>query len=120
MKNQNLYKRFLCSLKGLRAAWESEKSFRTQVVITLVIIPTIIFLKASALWWGIFLLIIGATLASELFNTALEGLCDHVRPEIHPQIGRIKDCAAAAVFMLSLASCLIFLTFLLEKFGYLS
>lgn len=119
MKNQNLYKRFLYSVQGLKAAWETEKSFRSQIMITLIIIPTIIYLKASALWWAIFLLIIGATLASELFNTALENFCDLVHPEIHPQIGRVKDCAAAAVFMLSLASCLIFLIFLLEKFGFL-
>ena len=43
-------------------------------------------------------LILAATLllAVETLNTAVEMLCDHLHPEPHPQIGRIKDVAAAA------------------------
>ena len=64
-----------------------------------IIIPTITYLKASPAWWGIFLLIIGATLAAELFNTSLEYLCDRLHPDYDPQIGKVKDCAAAAVLI---------------------
>lgn len=115
MKNQNLYQRFLYSVQGLKSAWGTEKSFRSQVIMAIIIIPTITYMKASPEWWGIFLLIIGATLSAELFNTAIEYLCDHVHPDHHPQIGKVKDCAAAAVLLLSLTSVLIFLAFLIEK-----
>lgn len=118
MKNQNLFFRILYSLRGLKSAWGTEKSFRTQVVIACLIIPTIAFLKATPIWWAIFILIIGATLAAELFNTALEYLCDLVNPDFHPEIGRAKDCAAAAVLVLSVASILIFIFFLSEKLGH--
>jgi diacylglycerol kinase (ATP) len=33
----------------------------------------------------------------ELLNTAVEKLCDHVTAAQHPDIGRIKDMASAAV-----------------------
>lgn len=117
MKNQNLFIRFLYSLQGIKHAWGTEKSFRSQAIITLLLIPTIAYLKATPEWWAIFILIIGATLAAELFNTALEYICDLLHPDYHPQIGKAKDCAAAAVLVLSIASLFIFLAFLLGKFG---
>jgi diacylglycerol kinase (ATP) len=40
-------------------------------------------------------------IAAELFNTAIERLADQLRPELHPQIRIVKDCAAAAVLVLS-------------------
>lgn len=115
MKNQRLFQRFLNSLAGLKCAWVTENSFRTQVLITVLVLPVLFYLRPSALWWGVFLTIIGATLAAELFNTALEYLCDHLHPEFHPQIGMAKDCAAAAVLVLSLTSVFIFIVFVCER-----
>lgn len=117
MKNQNLYRRFIYSLQGLKSAWITEVSFRSQLIMTFLVICTVIYLKATALWWAIFILIIGATLAAELFNTALEYLADLVHPEFHPQIGKVKDCAAASVLVLSVASILIFIAYLFDKFS---
>ncbi|MFA6237606.1 MAG: diacylglycerol kinase [Bacteriovorax sp.] len=116
MKNQNFYRRLLFSLNGIRSAWKSEISFRTQTVITALVIIALIFLRPSVQWTAIFTLIIGATLASELLNTALEYMIDVLHPGLHPQIGKAKDCAAAAVLVLSLSSILIFLLFLYDKF----
>lgn len=115
MKNQRLLTRFNNSLQGLKCAWLTENSFRTQIFITIIVIPTIYFLNASPVWWGIFLVIIGATIAAELFNTALEYLCDVLHPEFHPQIGMAKDCAAAAVLILSITSVLVFAAFIFER-----
>lgn len=39
----------------------------------------------------------GLMLIAEIFNTAIEELCDFVQPNFEPRIGRIKDMAAAAV-----------------------
>lgn len=118
MKNQNLYRRFLYSLNGIKSAWNSEASFRSQLVMTVMVICTVAYLKATPTWWAIFILIIGATLAAELFNTSLEYLSDLIHPEFHPLIGKVKDCAAASVLVLSLASIFIFIAYLLDKFSY--
>jgi len=114
-KNQALHKRFYFSLLGLKWAWLSEVSFRSQVILTIFTLIIVAYLGADPIWWGIFFLIIGATLSAELFNTSLEALADLVHPDFHPQIGKVKDTAAAAVLILSVASVLIFIVFLYSK-----
>ena len=116
MKNQNILKRFCYALQGLKFAWKSERSFRAQAIITICVIVVLFILKASLVWWGIILLAIGATLAAELINTGMESMLDFLHPSHHVQIGRAKDCAAAAVLVLSLASIFIFIAFLLDRF----
>ncbi len=117
-KNQALHKRIYFSLLGLKWAWLSEVSFRSQVVMTFLAFIIIAYLGADPLWWGLFISIIGVTLAAELFNTALEALADLLHPDFHPQIGRVKDTAAAAVLLLSVASVLIFIAFLFSKWKF--
>ncbi len=117
MKNQNFRKRLLFALNGLRSAWLSERSFRVQIIIGTIVIITLFFLKASLFWWAIIILVIGATLAAELMNTALEFMLDVLYPNYHAQIGKAKDCAAAAVLVLSCSAILIFMAFLYEKFA---
>jgi len=116
MKNKNFLKRLIHALQGLQAAWLSERSFRTQVIMTVLVLLSLIVLKPSAVWAALIVLVIGATLGAELLNTALEYVIDLLHPEIHPQIGKAKDCAAAAVLVLSFSSILIFLFFLYDKY----
>ncbi|MDY6860563.1 MAG: diacylglycerol kinase [Pseudomonadota bacterium] len=37
-------------------------------------------------------------------NSALEALIDHLHPDIHPEVGVVKDIAAAAVLVASLGA----------------
>jgi diacylglycerol kinase (ATP) len=61
--------------------------------------------------------VIGLVWMAELFNTAIEQLCDMVCPQQHPQIKFIKDVSAAAVFVTALIAvitgCIIFIPALL-------
>ena len=116
MKNQNFLKRVFFATQGLKNAWLSERSFRAQIIIAFIVISTLIFLKAKILWWAIIILVIGATLAAELINTALEYMVDLLHPNYHSQIGKAKDCAAAAVLVLSCSGIFIFIAFLYENF----
>jgi diacylglycerol kinase (ATP) len=116
MKNQNFLKRLIFSLQGLRSAWSSERSFRSQIFFAVLVIVCLIFFKASLLWSSIIILVIGATLAAELINTSLEYMLDLLHPNYHSQIGRAKDCAAAAVLVLSCSAIFIFIAFLYDKF----
>ena len=49
-------------------------------------------------------LTVAFVLAAEIVNTALEGLADHLHPEQHPAIKAVKDCAAGAVLVASVAA----------------
>jgi diacylglycerol kinase (ATP) len=117
MKNQKFLKRLQFSLHGFKSAWQTENSFRTQVMITVIVIAVLTYLRPSLQWTAVFILVIGATLAAELLNTSLEYMIDFLHPGIHTQIGKAKDCAAAAVLVLSLSSIFIFILFLVEKFN---
>ncbi len=50
---------------------------------------------------------IGLVWMAELFNTAIEQLCDMVCPEQHPTIKVIKDLSAAAVLVAALVAVII-------------
>jgi diacylglycerol kinase len=52
---------------------------------------------------------------TEMLNTALEFLSDFVSPDIHPQIKKVKDVAAAAVLIASIGAAVIGLMIFLPK-----
>lgn len=104
MKNQSLFYRLGFALAGLTTTWRSEHSFKTHVVATVAVLAVLLWLKPAPLWWAIAALTIGFVLAAEVFNTAVEGLADHLHPEQHPAIKVVKDCAAGAVLIASIAA----------------
>lgn len=104
MKNQELISRLAYALAGLKSAWRTENSFKTHVVAAVAVVAVLAWLRPAALWWAIAAVTIAFVLAAELFNTAVEGLADHLHPEQHPAIKTVKDCAAGAVLVASVAA----------------
>ncbi|MGA9335905.1 MAG: diacylglycerol kinase [Rudaea sp.] len=99
---KQIYKAFIWSLKGLRAGWSFEASFRLEVYLCIVLFPTGLWLGSGAvekvLLCGSILLVLSA----ELLNSAVEAVVDKVSPEFHELAGRAKDMGSAAVFLLML------------------
>jgi undecaprenol kinase len=103
-KNHSQMARFGFALAGLRAAWQREASFRTEVIIgALVLIGLVLWRPPWFVWVGCSFSM-AMVLAAELFNTAIENLCDVLHPDQHPLIKIAKDCGSAAVFMAVLNS----------------
>lgn len=50
---------------------------------------------------------IGAVMAAEAFNTAIERLVNLVSPEWHPIAGEVKDIAAGAVLICAITAAII-------------
>ena len=98
------------SLNGLRAAWVHEEAFRLESIVTLFLMPTVFLVGDSPLEYLILALSLLALIVAELFNSAIEGLCDHVNPTHHALIGRIKDYCAAAVFLVILIVITLWIT----------
>ena len=96
---REVWKALIWSLKGLRAGWRHEASFRLEVCLSVILFPLGIWLGhgpiEKILLSGSLLLV----LAIELLNSALEALVDHVCPDIHPMAERAKDMGSAAVFI---------------------
>lgn len=116
MKNQPFIKRMGFAANGIAAAFRMESSFRLQCLATLMVVIVLTWSKPAMVWWALLLLNCGLVLAAELFNTALEHLIDHLHPGLHPSIKIAKDCAAGAVFILSMSAICIFVAFLLDAF----
>lgn len=57
--------------------------------------------------WLAIVLCIGAVLALEAVNTAVEAVCDQVSPQFAPLVKRAKDVAAAAVLIMALAAIVV-------------
>lgn len=93
---------FVFAWQGIRAAWRGEFNFRLEVVAALFATMLSLYLEVTAVEFLLVAISISLVLVAELFNTALEELCDKFSAEHDPHIGRIKDFSAAAV---SLASC---------------
>ena len=114
MKNQPFFKRMGFALSGIAVALRLESSFRLQCLAALMVVIVLAWSKPAMVWWALLLLNCGLVLAAELFNTALEHLIDHLHPGLHPSIKIAKDCAAGAVFILSISAASIFVAFLME------
>lgn len=112
-KGQTFTTRLGYALAGLRAAWRQEASVRTHAVATVAVVALLVFSHASALWWAVMALTVGAVVSAELLNTAIEALADHLHPARHPAIGVCKDVAAGAVLISTLAALAVGLAFLI-------
>ncbi len=104
MKNQSLPRRLGFALAGLAGALRTERSFRIHVAAAAVVGGVLAWFRPPPVWWAIGILTVVAVLASELVNTAIEHLADHLHPDRHPSIKAVKDCAAAAVLIASLGA----------------
>jgi len=88
------------SFQGLRAAWQVESSFRTEVFLFALLAPLGWYFGQTPVER---VLLIGSpllVLAAELLNSAIEALIERYGPEQHELAGRAKDMGSAAVFVL--------------------
>jgi diacylglycerol kinase (ATP) len=99
---RQIWRALIWSMKGLRAGWTFEASFRLEVYLCLILFPLGLWFGRGgvekALLCGSILLVLSA----ELLNSAVEAVVDKVSPEFHELAGRAKDLGSAAVFLLML------------------
>ncbi|MGH8297793.1 MAG: diacylglycerol kinase [Steroidobacteraceae bacterium] len=98
-KNRDLLHRFGFALAGLLYAVRAERSVRLEAILFVLVMAALAVLRPGPLWWAAVMLASAGVLATELLNTAIEALADHLSPEQHPRIRVVKDCAAAAVMI---------------------
>jgi len=97
---KQIYKALLWSLKGLRAGWTYEASFRLEVYLSVLFAPLGLWLGRGPLEKALLVGSLILVMAAELLNSAIEAVVDKVSPEFHELAGRAKDMGSAAVFLL--------------------
>lgn len=89
---------------GLAASLRTQRNLRIQAVVAIAVIVAAALLHFDALRLAVLVLTIGAVLAAELFNTALEHTVDCAAPQENEHARRAKHAGAAAVLAASLAA----------------
>ncbi len=102
-----IVKKFAYAFAGLHAGWQSESSFRFQVVIGALVILAGLFFGISRFEWLFVSLAIGMVLSLEMINTVLEKFLDIVNPELDERVRKVKDMAAGVVFIASMTATVI-------------
>ncbi|MGB6267452.1 MAG: diacylglycerol kinase family protein [Olleya sp.] len=103
------------AFKGMLILLKTEASIKIQFVIAVFVTSLGFWLNISATEWIMQCFAIGLVMSIEGVNTAIEAIADFVHPEHHKKIGFIKDVAAGAVFMASIAASIIGLIIYIPK-----
>ena len=103
------------ALRGALLLIKTEASIKIQIFIALVMTALGFYFDISNTEWILQIIAIALVLGIEGMNTAVEKIADFIHPEFHEKIGFIKDIAAGAVMMVSIASAIIGMIIYLPK-----
>jgi len=108
-KNKNILDATLNAMNGVKELVQ-EKSARRELI--LIVIAISFFCYKPNVYTVLIAVLSLVLLAVEALNTAIEKTCDLIDLKEHPEIKKIKDLGAAAVFIILLAMGLIFIRYL--------
>lgn len=100
-------KSFHLAFSGIWFNLKHEPNFLIQLIAAFLVVVLGIYFGISRVEWLFVILSIGAVLAAETLNTAIEKICDRFIDEQDFSVKIIKDSAAAAVLLTSIAAALI-------------
>lgn len=89
----------LCSIQGLKNCFLSEKSFRFEIILGIIIIFYLLLFKIPLIRCLFIMIFFVLILIFELFNTSIEKICDLYTKEYNKHIRDIKDMASACVLL---------------------
>ena len=98
---------FVYAINGIIHTFRQEKNILIQSIFAVASIIAGIIFKISPMEWIAIVLCIGMVFACEIINTAIETIVDFISPEHHKKAGLIKDLAAGAVLVMSIASAIV-------------
>ena len=110
---------FVYAYNGIRAAIEEERNFRFHLCAALYACLAAYWARLSAVEWALIVLCVGAVLALELVNSAIERAVDKPDTTHWWTAGAAKDMAAGAVLVMALATLVIAVFLFIPRFGVL-
>lgn len=94
----------LYALNGLSVLFLEEHNSRIHIAIVIVVVTAGFLLKISNTEWLVICILIALVFSLEIINSAIENICDYISPQWNEVIKKVKDLAAAAVFVSSVIS----------------
>ncbi len=114
---KRIFSATLNSLRGLRYGFKAEAALREELILLAVGLVLGLFIAPTVAWYVAMIGVLLVLLGIEFLNTAIEKLADHVTPEHHIDIGRIKDYGSSAVFCGICLAGIIWLAALVLRLG---
>ena len=112
---KTLLKSFTYAITGIRLMLTGERNFRIHIIAMLCVIAAGIIFSISQTEWCIIIIAIGCVLTAEALNSAIEKLSDVASPGYNELIKKVKDIAAGAVLMMSVAAAIVGLIIFIPK-----
>lgn len=97
MKNKTFFQSICCAFSGLSYALKTEKNFKYYLGIAGFFLIVNILLRVELILYIPYVIPVFGVFAAELFNTAVEHLCNMISTDIRSEIRIIKDIGAGAV-----------------------
>ncbi|PJJ67262.1 diacylglycerol kinase family protein [Chryseobacterium geocarposphaerae] len=107
MRKPSIHISFFNAFRGVFLMVKSERNFQIELLAFFINLFSIFYLKLSTIDTIFILLVSSGVLIAEIFNTAIEKICDIVQPEFDQRIGFIKDISAGAVVLMTLLSVVV-------------
>ncbi|MBW6489017.1 diacylglycerol kinase [Sulfurimonas sp.] len=102
MRNQpkyNFFKNTGYALNGLKDLIRTETSFKIELILTIILLPLIIFIDATLIHKALLFISLTGMLLAEATNSAIERVVDLVTLDHHHMAGRAKDVGSTIVFL---------------------
>jgi len=100
-------KSFEYAFRGLWHLLKEEHNYRIHIVVMIAVVAAGFIFRIEEWEWIAVIICIGLVLALEAINSALENFLDFVSPEKHEKVMKIKDLAAGAVLVFSIAAAIV-------------
>jgi len=97
-------KSFGYAIAGIKYTLLTQHNILIHITLTIIAVILGFLLKISNIEWVAIVIVIGLVISAEVFNTAIEKLVDFISPQKNKKAGIIKDLAAGAVLVLSIAA----------------
>lgn len=100
-------KSFEYAFNGLKILFRGEPNILIHLMASIVVIIFGFYFEINKMEWLAIITAIGLVWISEIFNTAIEYVCDGITTEIHPLIKKVKNVAAAGVLVAAILAVII-------------
>lgn len=117
LKKFSLFKSFSFAFSGIWQALKDERNLKIHFIAGTLVIFFGFLLGIPKNYWSVLVLLIATIFSAELFNSAVEGLCNLLKTKLnlkYEETTFIRDASAGAVLVLAISAviigCLIFLS----------
>lgn len=112
-----MLKAFGYALNGWRRGLK-ERNIKIHLIVALCVLSASIFFQISPVEWLIVILLVGAVISAEFFNTAVEEICDLITAKLklhYSDTTAPRDLAAGAVLIIAVTAAVVGLIIFIPK-----